>query len=163
VGKTTICRTYRYPSGELLERVPAAVKKRGFRSDQAFLIAACEQQLREGDNTEATTQLEACIAASLANVAKELQSLFTLAHTEFALTNFLLQYALTCMVEPPEDVLTGARARRAQHRKWRLETKPHGRRYSAVAINHEKKSIPPAAPANQKRSAPEWVEGSLRP
>jgi hypothetical protein len=46
VGKTTICRTYRYPSGELLERVPAAVKKRSFPSDQAFLIAACEQQLQ---------------------------------------------------------------------------------------------------------------------
>src|SRR5882762_3237715 len=111
VGKTTICRTYRYPSGELREEVLAAVKKRGFRSEQAFLIAACEQQLREGDNTEATMQLEARIAATLANVTKELQSLFTLAHTQFALTNSLLQYVLTCMVEPPEDVLTGARAR----------------------------------------------------
>jgi len=111
VGKTTICRTYRYPSGELREEVLAAVKKRGFRSEQAFLIAACEQQLREGDNTEATMQLEARIAATLANVTKELQSLFTLAHTQFALTNSLLQYVLTCMVEPPEDVLTGAPAR----------------------------------------------------
>jgi hypothetical protein len=63
------------------------------------------------DNTDATAQLEARIAASLANVTKELQSLFTLAHAQFALTNSLLQYVLTCMVEPPEEVLTGARAR----------------------------------------------------
>ena len=47
----------------------------------------------------------------VANLTKELQSLFTLAHTQFALTNSLLQYVLTCMVEPPEDVLAAARAR----------------------------------------------------
>src|SRR6267143_508491 len=117
MGKTTICRTSRYPSGELREKVLAAVKKRGFRSEQAFLIAACEQQLREGDNTEATTQLEARIAATLANVIKEVQSLFTLAHTLVALTNSLLQYVLTCMVEPPEDVLPAARARKGKIRK----------------------------------------------
>jgi hypothetical protein len=111
VGKTTICRTYRYPSGELREKVLAAVKKRGFRSEQAFLIAACEHELREGDNTEATAQLEGRIAATLANMAKEVQALFTLGHTQFALMNSLLQYVLTCMIEPPQDVLPAARAR----------------------------------------------------
>src|SRR5947199_5820389 len=111
VGKTTICRTYRYPSGELREKVLAAVKKRGFRSEQAFLIAACEHELRETDNTEATSQMEARIAATLRNVTKEVQSLFTLAHSQFALTNSLLQYVLTCVVEPPEEVLPAARAR----------------------------------------------------
>jgi len=93
------------------DKVRTAVKERGFRSEQAFLIAACERELRETDNTEATTQLEARIAASLANVSKEVQSLFTLVHTQVALTNSLLQYVLTCMVEPPEDVLPAARAR----------------------------------------------------
>jgi hypothetical protein len=39
------------------------------------------------------------------------QSLFTLAHSQFALTNSLLQYVLTCMIEPPDDVLPAARAR----------------------------------------------------
>ena len=111
VGKTTICRTYRYPSGELRGKVLAAVKERGFRSEQAFLIAACEHELREGDNTEATAQLEARVADTLANVAKEVQSIFTLVHTQVALTNSLLQYVLTCMVEPPEEVLPAARAR----------------------------------------------------
>src|SRR5260370_24917295 len=111
MGKTTICRHYRYPSGELREKVLAAVKKRGFRSEQAFLIAACEQQLREGDNKEATAQLEARIAATLANMAKEVQSLFTLVHTQVALTNSLLQYVLACGIEPPEEVLPAAHAR----------------------------------------------------
>ena len=109
--KTVISRNFRYPSAHLRDKVRTAVKERGFRSEQAFLIAACEQQLRDGDNTEATTQLEARIAATLANVTKEVQSLFTLVHTQVALTNSLLQYVLTCMVEPPEEVLPAARAR----------------------------------------------------
>jgi hypothetical protein len=111
MAKTVISRNFRYPSAELRERIRGAVKERGFRPEQAFLIAACVHELREGDNTDATAQLEARIAASLANVTKELQTLFTLAHAQFALTNSLLQYVLTCMVEPPEEVLTGARAR----------------------------------------------------
>src|SRR5260370_25822603 len=81
VGKTTICRTYRYPSGELRGKVLAAVKKRGFRSEQAFLIAACEHELREGDHTEATAHLEARIPAPLAKLANQVHSLFTLPHT----------------------------------------------------------------------------------
>lgn len=44
-------------------------------------------------------------------MTKEVQSLFTLAHTRFALTNSLLPYVLTCVVEPPEDVLPAVRAR----------------------------------------------------
>lgn len=44
-------------------------------------------------------------------MTKEVQSLFTLAHTQFALTNSLLQHVLTCLVAPPEEVLPAARAR----------------------------------------------------
>ena len=44
-------------------------------------------------------------------MAKEVQSLFTLVHTQVALTNSLLQYVLTCVIEPPEEVLPAARAR----------------------------------------------------
>jgi hypothetical protein len=103
-------RSFRYPSVELRDRVRAAVKKRGFRSEQAFLIAACENELERGDSTEATYQLEAQIAATLANMAKEVQSLFTLVHKQVALTNSLVQYVLTCAIEPPADVLPAARA-----------------------------------------------------
>ena len=111
MSKTVISLNFRYPSAQLRDRVRTAVKERGFRSEQAFLIAACERELRESVNAEATTQLEARIAASLVNVSKEVQSLFTLVHTQVALTNSLLQYVLTCVVEPPEDVLPAARAR----------------------------------------------------
>ena len=104
-------RTFRYPSADLRDQVRAAVKERGFRTEQAFLIAACEHELQKGDNTEAMDDLETRIAATLANVAREVQALFTLVHTQVALTNSLLQYVLTCMAEPPEEVLPAARAR----------------------------------------------------
>ena len=109
--KQRIERNLLFPSQEFRDRLRAAAKERGFRSEQAFILTACENELERGDSTEATEQLEARIAATLANMAKEVQSLFTLAHSQFALTNSLLQYVLTCMIEPPEEVLPAARAR----------------------------------------------------
>jgi hypothetical protein len=109
--KTVPSRNFRYSSAALREEVRAAVKKRGFRSEQAFLTAACEQALRDGDGAEAIEDLEDKIAATLVNMGKEVQSLFTLVHTQVALTNSLLQYVLTCIAEPPEEALPAARAR----------------------------------------------------
>ena len=111
MSKNSFPRTFRYPSADLRDKVRAAVKERGFRTEQAFLIAACEHELQRGDNTEAMDDLEARIVATLANVAREVQALFTLVHTQVALTNSLLQYVLTCIAEPPEEVLSAARAR----------------------------------------------------
>ena len=104
-------RNLLFPSKEFRDRVRSAAKERGFRSEQAFILAACENELKRGDAAEATERLEARVAATLANFAKDLQALFTLAHGQFALTNSLLQYVLTCMAEPPEEVLPAARAR----------------------------------------------------
>ena len=104
-------RNLLFPNMEFRNRIRTAAKERGFRSEQAFILAACENELERGDSNEATTQLEARMAATLANVSREVQSLFTLAHSQFALTNSLLQYVLTCMIEPPDDVLPAARAR----------------------------------------------------
>jgi hypothetical protein len=104
-------RNLLFPNVEFRNRIRTAAKERGFRSEQAFILAACENELERGDSNEATTQLEARIAATFANLSREVQSLFTLAHSQFALTNSLLQYVLTCMIEPPDDVLPAARAR----------------------------------------------------
>ena len=109
--KTRIERNLLFPNEEFRQRVRRAAKERGFRSEQAFILAACENEVRRSDETEAADHLEACIAATLANVTKEVQALFTLVHVQVALTNSLLQYVLTCTVEPPEEVLPAARAR----------------------------------------------------
>src|ERR1700676_4388608 len=109
--KHRIERNLLFPSREFRDRVRSAATERGFRSEQAFILTACEDELRQDDTTEEAAQLEARIAAPLANMAKEVQSLFTLVHTQFALTNSLLQYVLTCIIEPPEEALPAARAR----------------------------------------------------
>ncbi len=111
MDKKGFSRNFRYPTAELRDQVRAAVKERGFRSEQAFLIAACEHEIRQGANTEATTQFEARVAATLTNMAKQVQGLQTLAHAQVALTDVFLKYVITCVVEPPEDVLPAARVR----------------------------------------------------
>ena len=111
MARKAISRNFRYTSAELRDKVRIAVKERGFRSEQAFLIAACEHELRQGDNTEAVTQFEARVAATLTNMAQQVQGLHTLAQAQFALTDVLLKYVITCVVEPPEDALPAARVR----------------------------------------------------
>src|SRR5262252_11179213 len=110
--KRRIERNLAFPSEEFRKKVRTAAKGRGFRTEQAFILAACQNELERGDNNEATTQLlDARIAATLSNLSKEVQSLFTLVHTQVALTNCLLQYVLTCVAEPAEEMLAAARAR----------------------------------------------------
>lgn len=109
--KERIERNLLFPSEQFRDRVQAAARERGFRSEQAFILAACWNELERGDSTEAMDGLEDRMVATLLNVAKEVQSLFTLVHTQVALTNCLLQYVLTCVPEPPEDVLPTARTR----------------------------------------------------
>jgi len=108
--KHRIERNLAFPTEKFRQQLRSAAKERGFRSEQAFILAAYKNELERGDSAEATAQLEARVAATLANTAKQVQSLFTLVHAQFALTNSLLQYVLTCLVEPPQEVLPAARA-----------------------------------------------------
>src|SRR6266480_38443 len=55
--KHRIERNLLFPSKEFRDRVRSAASERGFRSEQAFILTACELELRQGDNTEATAQL----------------------------------------------------------------------------------------------------------
>jgi len=67
--------------------------------------------MRRGDDTESVTQFEARIAATLTNLAKQGQHLQTLVEAQVAITDVLLKYVITCVVEPPEDALPAARVR----------------------------------------------------
>jgi hypothetical protein len=104
-------RSLLFPSKEFREQVRRASKHRGFRSEQAFILAACESEVRKGYNTEAETQFDARVVATLTNLAKQVQGLHTLAQAQVALTDVLLNYVITCVVEPPEDALPAARVR----------------------------------------------------
>ncbi len=111
MAKPRIERSLLFPNKEFRERVRKASKDRGFRSEQAFILAACEREIRRGENTDAVTQFEARVAATLTNLAKQVQGLHTLAQAQVALTDVLLKYVITCVVEPPEDALPAARVR----------------------------------------------------
>jgi len=90
-------------------QIRSAARERGFRSEQAFILAACENELKRV--TVPRRQLSSRPYCGHPRKCDEGTTvLFTLAHTQFALTNSLLQYVLTCVVEPPEDVLPAARA-----------------------------------------------------
>jgi hypothetical protein len=54
---------------------------------------------------------EARIAATLTNLAKQGQHLQTLVEAQVAITDVLLKYVITCVVEPPDDALPAARVR----------------------------------------------------
>ncbi len=110
MAKPRIERSLLFPSKEFREQVRKASKDRGFRSEQAFILAACEREIRRGDNTEAVTQFEARVAATLTNLAKQV-GLRTLGHAQVALTDVFLKYVITCVVAPPEDALPAARVR----------------------------------------------------
>jgi len=109
--KRRIERNLAFPSEEFRAKVRTAAQDRGFRTEQAFILAACENEMKRDGRTDANSQMEARLIASMQKVAKEFQALFTLVHAQFALTNSLLQYVLTCTIEPPEEVLPAARAR----------------------------------------------------
>ena len=109
--KRRIERNLAFPSEEFRAKVRTGAKQRGYRTEQAFILAACENELKRDARTDADSQMEARLIASMQKVAKEFQALFTLVHAQFALTNSLLQYVLTCTIEPPEEVLPAARAR----------------------------------------------------
>src|SRR5258708_1149994 len=111
MAKPRIERSLLFPNKEFRERVRKASKDRGFRSEQAFILAACEREIRRGDETESVTQFEARIAATLTNLAKQGQHLQTLVEAQVAITDVLLKYVITCVVEPPEDALPAARVR----------------------------------------------------
>ncbi len=69
--KHRIERNLAFPTEKFRQQIRSAAKERCFRSEQAFILAACKNELERGDSTEATVQLEARIAATLANTGKQ--------------------------------------------------------------------------------------------
>jgi hypothetical protein len=100
MAKPRIERSLLFPNKEFRERVRKASKDRGFRSEQAFILAACEREIRRGDDTESVTQFEARIAATLTNLAKQGQHLQTLVEAQVAIEDVLLSTSLPVLWNP---------------------------------------------------------------
>ncbi len=63
--KRRIERNLAFPTEEFRRRLRTAAKERGFRTEQAFILAACENELKRDGHTDANSQMEARLIASI--------------------------------------------------------------------------------------------------
>ena len=95
----------------LKQRVDQIASERGYRSTSAFMVQAIEEKLQRLEAVDSMSEAEARIAATFDQIMREVRSLHTSMQAQFALTDALTKYVLTCMIEPPSDLLQSARAK----------------------------------------------------
>ena len=95
----------------LKKKVEEISTERGYRSCSAFMVEAIEEKLRRDESLDSVSAAEERIAASFSEIYRQLQSLHTAVQGQFALTDALAKYLLTCIVEPPGELLPSARVR----------------------------------------------------
>ena len=93
------------------QRIDLVASERGYRSTSAFMVQAIEEKLNRLEAVDSMSEAEARIAASFDQIMREVRSLHTSMQAQFALTDALTKYVLTCVIEPPSDVLQSARAK----------------------------------------------------
>ena len=86
-----------------------AAQTRGFRSVSAYVQAVTTRDLRDSPPDQADR--EAFVAASINRVSKEIRNLHTTQQALFAAVDSLTRLFLTCIPEPPPDVLDQAKSR----------------------------------------------------
>ena len=94
---------------ELFAQMKKAAHAQGFSSVNSLVRAAITNELSTGDT--ALDRTEQNIAASIDRLAKEVRSLHTAHQALFALTDSLARLFLTCVPEPPTEVLDQAKRR----------------------------------------------------
>ncbi len=93
----------------LKHQVKEVADARGYRSSSAFMVEAIEEKLRRIESVDSMSEAEARIAASFDQILREVRSLHTSMQAQFALTDALTKYVLTCMIEPPSELLATSR------------------------------------------------------
>ena len=94
---------------ELFAELKSAAKVRGFNSANAFVRAAIASEIRFGET--ALDRTEQNIAATIDRLTKEIRSLQNAQQGLFALTDALVRLFMTCIPEPPADMLDQAKAK----------------------------------------------------
>ena len=96
------------------ERIQSTAKLRGYSSPSAFLRAAINKELGEGDN--GIIGAEERIAASVEQVRREVFRLGRAQQALFAFVDSLAKVVLTCVPEPGGEAMEAAVARaRGRH------------------------------------------------
>jgi Arc/MetJ-type ribon-helix-helix transcriptional regulator len=97
--------------GDLAQAIDTAVAERGYESASAFIRDAIQKELRQDGKETVIADIEERMAATLIRLSKDLRAVHTAQLATFAYIDALTKVVLTCMAEPPNDVLDQARAR----------------------------------------------------
>ena len=91
---------------ELILRLKTSAQERG-ASVASLVRAALENELRHGDT--ALEKTERIVGASIDRLARDVRTLQTSQQAIFALTDSLAKLFLTCVPEPPPEILDQAK------------------------------------------------------
>jgi Arc/MetJ-type ribon-helix-helix transcriptional regulator len=94
---------------EQAAKVKRAAQARGFRSPSAYIRAVLTRDL--SDSKSDRTDPEALVAASIDRLSKEIRGLHSGQQALFATIDSLTRLFLTCIPEPPAEVLDQAKRR----------------------------------------------------
>ena len=97
-------------SDQLDSRIRKAATERGFANPTLFLRASLEALVRE-KNVDDAGDLEQRLAATLERIGRDLFRVQRAQQAHFAVTDTLIKTLLTCLPEPPADVMAQAVAR----------------------------------------------------
>src|SRR5882762_3582192 len=90
-------RSLRVPE-TLDQTVSEVARQRGYRSWSAFVVEAIQEKSRRLEAIDSMSETEARIAGSFNQIMREVRSLHTSMQAQFALTDALTKYVLTCVV-----------------------------------------------------------------
>jgi Arc/MetJ-type ribon-helix-helix transcriptional regulator len=93
----------------LAQAIERAVQERGYTSASALIRTAIQREL--GHAHAATSDCEERIAAALNRLSRDLRRVHTAQMATFAFTDCLAKVFLTCVPEPPVDILEQAKSR----------------------------------------------------
>jgi hypothetical protein len=97
-------------SDQLDSRIRKAATERGFANPTLFLRTSLEALVREKNGDDAG-DLEQRLAATLERIGRDLFRVQRAQQAHFAVTDTLIKTLLTCLPEPPADVMAQAVAR----------------------------------------------------
>ena len=97
-------------SDQLDNKIRKAATERGFANPTAFLRANLEAFVREKD-ASAAGDLEQRLAVTLDRIARDVFRVQRAQQAHFAVTDTLIKTLLTCMPEPPAEVMAQAVAK----------------------------------------------------
>lgn len=94
---------------KLYEEIRVIAQKRGFNSSNSFVRTAIANELRAGESS--LDQAEVAISASIDRLTRETRNLHTAQQASFAMLDCLTRLFLTCVPEPPAEVLEQSKRR----------------------------------------------------